>query len=102
MTSNSPITMPDGIFAMPLDVDHAAKLQSSRRTFLKLSGAGLVLGLAAPLPGLTGNAAQAAAPLALAPNPFLIVAPDNTVTVIIKHLDKGQGAATGLLSLIHI
>ena len=100
MTSNSPITMPDGIFAMPLDVDHAAKLQSSRRTFLKLSGAGLVLGMAAPLPGLTGNAAQAAAPLALAPNPFLVVAPDNTVTVIIKHLDKGQGAATGLATLV--
>ena len=43
---------------------------------------------------------QPQAPEALAPNPFLVVAPDNTVTVIIKHLDKGQGAATGLATLV--
>ena len=34
------------------------------------------------------------------PNPFVKIAPDNTVTVIIKHLDKGQGAATGLSALV--
>jgi isoquinoline 1-oxidoreductase beta subunit len=85
-----------GIFAMPNE-----KPETSRRTFLKLSGgagAGLILGLAAPLPKING--AAHAGDAALAPNPFLIVAPDNTVTVIIKHLDKGQGAATGLATLI--
>ncbi|MFN0218550.1 MAG: molybdopterin cofactor-binding domain-containing protein [Hyphomicrobium sp.] len=77
---------------------------TSRRSFLKITGgagAGLVLGLAAPLstsePGIPRAAAKAGE---FAPNPFLIVAPDNTVTVIIKHLDKGQGAATGLATLV--
>ncbi len=87
------------LFALP-------PAQTSRRSFLKLSSgasAGLVLGLAAPVRGLGGaavaqNAATAVA--SLQPNPFLIVAPDNTVTVIIKHLDKGQGAATGLATLV--
>lgn len=87
---------PSGIFAMT-----PPKPEASRRTFLKLSGgagAGLILGLAVPMPGLGPAANAASGPLA--PNPFLIVAPDNTVTVIIKHLDKGQGAATGLASLV--
>lgn len=71
--------------------------ETSRRGFIKLSGAGLILGLA-PLPNLT--AAAAAKGEGFAPNPFVIVAPGNTVTVIIKHLDKGQGAATGLATLV--
>lgn len=87
------------IFALPQE-----KPEASRRTFLKLSsgaGAGLILGMAVPMPKL-GSTADAAATAGgnLAPNPFLIVAPDNTVTVIIKHLDKGQGAATGLATLV--
>ena len=85
-----------GIFKLPTETPAA-----SRRTFLKISGgagAGLILGLAAPVQISTAKAATAAS--GLAPNPFLIVAPDNTVTVIIKHLDKGQGAATGLATLV--
>jgi isoquinoline 1-oxidoreductase subunit beta len=84
------------IFALPKE-----KPEATRRTFLKLSGgagAGLVLGLAAPVNMRAAHAAGAAAELA--PNPFLRIAPDNTVTVIIKHLDKGQGAATGLATLV--
>lgn len=87
------------LFALP-------PAQTSRRSFLKLSSgasAGLVLGLAAPVRGLGGAAVAENAAIANAsfqPNPFLIVAPDNTVTVIIKHLDKGQGAATGLATLV--
>lgn len=86
-----------GIFAIPTEAP-----QASRRSFLKIAGgasAGLVLGIAVPLRGVS-TAAVAAAGEALAPNPFLQVAPDNTVTVIIKHLDKGQGAATGLATLV--
>ena len=88
------------LFALPVP-------QSSRRMFLKLSagtGAGLVLGLATPVRGLTSMAGAAenikSAVSGFQPNPFLIIAPDNTVTVIIKHLDKGQGAATGLATLV--
>lgn len=61
------------------------------------AGVGLVLGLgrpalaAAEAPAAGGNAAF---------NPFVTVAPDGTVTVIIKHLDKGQGTATGLSTLV--
>lgn len=94
------------IFALPGNRVDAGNSTASRRTFLKISGgagAGLILGFAAPLSrngaGITAAAARAAG-LDLAPNPFLIVAPDNIVTVIIKHLDKGQGAATGLATLV--
>ena len=100
-------TSATGIFAMPLNAQpHDAQPhddgRASRRTFLKLSGgagAGLILGLASPLTG-SGPVPASAAGAPLAPNPFLIIAPDNTVTVIIKHLDKGQGAATGLATLV--
>ena len=33
-------------------------------------------------------------------NPFVEITPDNRVIVIVKHLDKGQGAATGLATLV--
>lgn len=87
-----------GIFALPVE-----KPKASRRSFLKIAsgaGAGLVIGMAVPVRGLATNAAAAAGGETLAPNPFLQVAPDNSVTVIIKHLDKGQGAATGLATLV--
>lgn len=71
----------------------------SRRTFLKITGgagAGLVIGMALPRFG----ASSAAAAEEFEPNPFVRVAPDNTVTVIIKHLDMGQGVETGLSTLV--
>lgn len=34
------------------------------------------------------------------PNAFIKISPDNKVTVILKHLDKGQGVATGLTSIV--
>ena len=64
----------------------------TRRGFIKIAaGAGLVIGLAPEF-------ADAATPFA--PNPFVRIAPDNVVTVMIKHLDKGQGIATGLSTLV--
>ena len=71
-------------------------IQHSRRAFIKIAGGtgiGLVIGLDLPF-----SAAKAATPFA--PNPFVRVAPDNTVTVIVKHLDKGQGIFTGLSTLV--
>ena len=35
-----------------------------------------------------------------APNAFLRIAPDNSVTVIAKHLEMGQGAYTGLATIV--
>lgn len=74
----------------------------SRRDFLK-SGAGLTLAVMLPRalaqsgPGKTvGAAAQGA----FAPNAFVRIGADNTVTVIVKHLEMGQGTYTGLPTLV--
>jgi isoquinoline 1-oxidoreductase beta subunit len=75
----------------------AMAIQQSRRTFIKIAagtGVGLIIGVEFPL-----TSAKAAIP-PFAPNPFVRVAPDDTVTVLIKHLDKGQGIATGLSTLV--
>ena len=75
----------------------------SRRDFLKASGA-LLLGVHLPLalaqsgPGRTVPAAGAAA--AFTPNAFVRIGADNTVTVIVKHLEMGQGTYTGLPTLV--
>ncbi len=67
-----------------------------RRSFLKLTGlagGGLALGVA---PALAG--AQQGAPKAPAspPQAFLVIAPDNTVTVAVNRLEFGQGVHTAL------
>jgi isoquinoline 1-oxidoreductase beta subunit len=76
----------------------AMTIQISRRKFITIAagtGAGLILGLEMPM---GGSAARAASPFM--PNPFVRIAPDSTVTVLVKHLDKGQGIATGLSTLV--
>jgi len=97
-----------------------ATTATSRRAFLKVTaaaGAGLTLGLyvreplAQPAPGAATAAgapatAATAGPAPAAPAPlvrplaFVRIAPDNTVTVIAKHLEMGQGIYTGLSTLI--
>jgi isoquinoline 1-oxidoreductase subunit beta len=76
---------------------------ASRRQFLVASaaaGAGLVIGFHF----LGGNkmARAAKTPTAAAPGPdaFVRVAPDGTVTVLIKHIEFGQGTFTGLSVLV--
>ena len=83
----------------------AVKSGVSRRGFLKagaLASSGLVLGFVLPAGGLLGRAARAAeAPAPVyAPNAFLRVAPDNTVTVIVNRLEFGQGVHTALPMVI--
>ncbi|MDX2306675.1 MAG: xanthine dehydrogenase family protein molybdopterin-binding subunit [Hyphomicrobium sp.] len=87
--------------AKPLDAVTGNEVAVDRRGFLKLSvgtGAGLVLG--AYLPGGAGVAAAEAATSAAVFNPFVSIRPDNAVIVLSKHLDKGQGIATGLATLV--
>lgn len=76
-----------------------ASAPSTRRDILKAGGAGaLVLGV---LFGGRGGKALAAVPGDMPqPNAFVRIAPDNTVTVIVKHLDKGQGVTTGLPTIV--
>lgn len=73
---------------------------TSRRAFLKLSAGavgGLLLG--ASVPRILGphRAVAATGELVM---PFVHISPENVVTVISKHLDKGQGTATGLATLV--
>ena len=76
----------------------------SRRDFLKGGGAlsaGLVLGV--HVPAFAQNAPRAAGATAgksFAPNAFVRIGTDNTVTVISKHLEMGQGSYTGLATLV--
>ncbi|MCS0628672.1 xanthine dehydrogenase family protein molybdopterin-binding subunit [Telluria mixta] len=75
----------------------------SRRDFLKagtLATGGLVLGFVLPTGGRFAQAAEAAKPTVYAPNAFLRVAPDNTVTVIVNRLEFGQGVHTALPMVI--
>lgn len=85
----------------------------SRRNFLKagvLAGAGLTLGVYFPsllatesgktLLGLHQPGSKAIDPQTFAPNAFVRIDPDNTVTVVAKHLEMGQGTYTGLSTLI--
>jgi isoquinoline 1-oxidoreductase subunit beta len=82
----------------------------SRRAFLKVSaaaGSGLTLGIYAIAGSSTDAAPAAAAPTpaagaapAATPTAFIRIAPDNTVTVISKHVEMGQGTYTGLPTLV--
>ena len=77
------------------------KTRTSRRGFLKASaaaGAGLIIGLTLPRGGGKPAAAAAEGDV-MAPNAFLRIAPDNTVTVLSKHIEFGQGSYTGLATL---
>jgi isoquinoline 1-oxidoreductase beta subunit len=78
----------------------------NRRDFLKLTtlaGSGLTLGLVIPAyaakagrPGLAVSGGEAK----LLATPFVRIDPDNTVTVICKHVEAGQGVWTGLPAVV--
>lgn len=75
----------------------------SRRDFIKASGA-LTLAVALPQalaqsgPGKT--LAPTAAGAGFSPNAFVRIGADSSVTVIVKHLEMGQGTYTGLPTLV--
>ncbi|MEH2476417.1 isoquinoline 1-oxidoreductase beta subunit [Nitrobacteraceae bacterium AZCC 2161] len=76
---------------------HDTKL--SRRTLLK-GGAGLVLGAYVARADKLFAQAAAKNPVNIAPNTFLIIKPDNTVTVLCKAIEFGQGPFTGMATLV--
>jgi len=77
----------------------------SRRRFLQ-GGAGLTLGFSLPtalnaaVAGLASPGEALGAAASFAPNAFLRIGADNTVTVISKHLEMGQGTYTGLATIV--
>ena len=73
-------------------------IAANRRQFLQgTTAAGLVI--AFNVPGAK-RAAAAPAVTEFAPNAFLRISPDNTVTVICKHIEFGQGPYTGVATVI--
>jgi isoquinoline 1-oxidoreductase beta subunit len=79
-----------------------ARSAVSRRGFLKAGAAasgGLVLGFMLPAGGRLARAAEGK-PIVYAPNAFLRVAPDNSVTVLVNRLEFGQGVHTSLPMVI--
>ncbi len=68
----------------------------SRRRFMQAGGA-LTLGFMLPM-AVEAGSGPVAAPFA--PNAFLRIATDHSVTVISKHLEMGQGTYTGLATLV--
>lgn len=81
-------------------------LSRSRRAFLKAggaAGAGLVLGVVLPAAaqsGAPGKAGATAIAPPFEPNAFVRIGRDNTVTVVAKHVEMGQGAYTGLATIV--
>ena len=75
----------------------------SRRTFLKGAGAAAALALTIGFEWVGTSRRAVAAETAngtFAPNAFLRVGADDTVTVIAKHVEMGQGAYTGIATIV--
>jgi isoquinoline 1-oxidoreductase beta subunit len=77
----------------------------TRRAFLKSAGSATAIALTIGFEwaGTTRRAAAIAAPMAgtpFAPNAFLRIGADNSVTVIAKHVEMGQGAYTGIATIV--
>lgn len=73
----------------------------SRRALLQGGGA-LVIGFMLPM-GMSKLLAQGpppSGPPPVDPNAFIRIAPDSSVTVLIKHIEFGQGPFTGLSTLV--
>src|SRR5271167_2420505 len=80
-------------------------LPQSRRAFLKGAGSASVMALTIGFEwiGSTRRARAVAAPASaapFAPNAFLRIGADNSVTVIAKHVEMGQGAYTGIATIV--
>src|SRR5580692_2306352 len=77
----------------------------SRRAFLKGAGTASVIALTIGFEWVSSTrragAAAATSPVApFTPNAFLRIGADNSVTVIAKHLEMGQGAYTGIATIV--
>jgi isoquinoline 1-oxidoreductase beta subunit len=78
-----------------------ARADVSRRDFLRTTAAvGAGLTIATWLPGCGSSPAAGAAGSGFVPNAFVRIGTDDSVTIIAKHLEMGQGAYTGLATLL--
>src|SRR3984885_15438549 len=77
----------------------------TRRAFLKGAGSATAMALTIGFEwgGTPRRTAAPAGPVAgapFAPNAFLRIGADNSVTVIAKHVEMGQGAYTGIATIV--
>src|SRR6204780_1689564 len=76
----------------------------TRRDFLKTAGTASMVALTIGFEwAATGRRAVAAVPppgAPFTPNAFLRIGSDNSVTVIAKHLEMGQGSYTGIATVL--
>lgn len=80
-------------------IDLSNALPGSRRGFLKGAAVvGLTIGF--QWSGARRALAAALPDAGFAPNAFLRIAPDDSVTVIAKHVEMGQGAYTGIATIV--
>src|SRR3989441_5141404 len=77
---------------------HMTKILT-RRTFLKVSGAGGALLIGGYLPGLRENGTAEAAGV-LEPNAWVKIGADDTVTIMLSQLEMGQGVMTSMPMLV--
>ncbi|VUF10861.1 xanthine dehydrogenase family protein molybdopterin-binding subunit [Methylobacterium dankookense] len=77
--------------------------RASRRAFLAGGAAAagaLMIGFRLDLRGARAEGAPDLSAVKANPNAFVRIAADDTVTVIVKHLDMGQGNTTGLATIL--
>ncbi|MEO0579235.1 MAG: xanthine dehydrogenase family protein molybdopterin-binding subunit, partial [Pseudomonadota bacterium] len=80
----------------------ASNVNMNRRRFIQvvsLGSAGFAVGCS-DKPAATGTAVDSAEIIESTMNAFVKIASDNTITVVAKHLDKGQGVTTGLAAIV--
>jgi isoquinoline 1-oxidoreductase beta subunit len=80
-----------------------AALRPTRREFLKAAGSVTTVALTIGFEWLGPSrraAAVVAGPAVFAPNAFLRIGADGSVTVIAKHVEMGQGAYTGIATVV--
>ena len=79
-------------------IDKIKGTELSRRKFLQvsaISGVGFSIGLS-----VSGTVSADGHQDKMAFGHFIKIANDNSITVVIKHLDKGQGVTTGLTAIV--
>jgi isoquinoline 1-oxidoreductase subunit beta len=80
-----------------------AAVRPTRREFLKTAGSVTTVALTIGFEWLGPSrraAAVVAGPTVFAPNAFLRIGADNSVTIIAKHVEMGQGAYTGIATVL--
>jgi len=81
----------------------AAAVRPTRREFLKGAGSAASMALTIGFEWLGPSrraAAVGANPAVFAPNAFLRIGTDGSVTIIAKHLEMGQGSYTGIATVL--